>query len=846
MSISDKVIKLLFSKNDAHKIVASTMNKDFIPYVCHYNENTILTKNGELMQIIRVTGFHAESFASDIVPLREEIRESIAKRIKGDTKFAFWLHTIRRNKDLRSKKRSSSLFANYLDEEWSKENDLDQQYVNEFYISIIIEGFDTSITNFDSFIRSFSFKSTNKFHIQYLEKSAEELNNVVNNILEDIAIYGSKKLGIAEWDGLLYSEPMRFFGKILNLYEDRYLLSDSDLSEDLSTHRIAFGDREIEVAGNNNKNFAAILSIKEYREVSLSHLDKLLQSPIEFIISQSCDFTTIEKDLEEYRYQDYILGISQDEEFREIGGIKDFFDGDTDGKAIYGKVQTSIMIIAKNLKSLQNDVIKITEILGKMGFVAVREEVFLEHCFWAQLPCNFTMLRRQKPLNINLIAGFAALHSFPTGSMAGNHWGSYVSLIKTILDTPYFFNFHDGNIGNTIFFGDNDTAKSMVANFLMMQSCRFDPQILYLDFGKNGKAPIGAINGKYYDFPKERLKELQFGFDPIFTINNIAKESFSYDDKVNFLINFFNIAIAFTKEPISQNELSLIPFFIKKIIDNKIANFRDAIAIFNTPESRNIYKNLRIWLSDKLSNIFNIDQQPIIDFKEDVIAIETSDLAKKEPIFLPILIYLLSSFEAKMSDDRPSIIVIHNALEIIGSSYIYDYIKSFIGNIHKKNGIILFLVDNNDQILDKKIIKDIQQTTATELYFSNTANPSYNKIFELDSDEVEILEHIDSEDGQFLHKHAQNSIISTIEFKKNPEIMEILLSTPESILAIEEVLFSLMKNNDENKDIMNSPEWIEEALAILKEINKQKKQALLEKLKQEKINEKERQRLIED
>ena len=73
------------------------------------------------------------------------------------------------------------------------------------------------------------------------------------------------------------------------------------------------------------------------------------------------------------------------------------------------------------------------------------EDIFLEHCFWSQLPGNFSFLRRQKIINTGRIAGFASLHSFPSGSISGNHWGSAICALKTVLNTPFFFNFFAPN-----------------------------------------------------------------------------------------------------------------------------------------------------------------------------------------------------------------------------------------------------------------------------------------------------------------------------------------------------------------------------------------------------------------
>ena len=80
MSFSNKLIKtLLVPKND-NKISFKIPSEDFIPFVCHYDEETILTKNGELMKTIRITGFSQDS-TSDLDSVREVVRKSIINEI---------------------------------------------------------------------------------------------------------------------------------------------------------------------------------------------------------------------------------------------------------------------------------------------------------------------------------------------------------------------------------------------------------------------------------------------------------------------------------------------------------------------------------------------------------------------------------------------------------------------------------------------------------------------------------------------------------------------------------------------------------------------------------------------
>ena len=97
-SISELIIKKIFTKKKKESS-AKIPDEDFVPYVCHYDQNTILTKNGELLQIIRVTGFSNSSAVLEMISLRDAVRDSLKKNIQ-DVNYALWFNTLRRKKIL--------------------------------------------------------------------------------------------------------------------------------------------------------------------------------------------------------------------------------------------------------------------------------------------------------------------------------------------------------------------------------------------------------------------------------------------------------------------------------------------------------------------------------------------------------------------------------------------------------------------------------------------------------------------------------------------------------------------------------------------------------------------------
>ncbi len=116
---------------------------EFVPYYAHYNAHTLLTKNGEVMQIIKIAQNNRdltyESSDVDGQTLREHIRKAIVETIKND-RYAIWVHTIRRRKNVRYSGRFDDPFAAYMQAGWKNKHHWKYQYYNEIYISILHEG----------------------------------------------------------------------------------------------------------------------------------------------------------------------------------------------------------------------------------------------------------------------------------------------------------------------------------------------------------------------------------------------------------------------------------------------------------------------------------------------------------------------------------------------------------------------------------------------------------------------------------------------------------------------------------------------------------------------------------
>jgi type IV secretion system protein VirB4 len=770
--------KIIYAKKTTKTLAIEKPDKDFIPYAIHYDKNTLLTKNGELMQIIRVVGFSNASVFADLISLREAVRDGIRDNIK-QTNYAIWFTTIRRKKNISPEGEFREFFSQKINQTWEDVNNLKNDYVNELYITIITEGLDTSIVNINSFIKSFSSKATLNLHKNFLSKSHENLVKVTQGVLSSIIDYGAKLLEITEHDGVIYSDQMSFLGKICNLEDKDFTLKFNDISEELFFNRVAFGNKEINIISENKRYYGAIMSLKEYIEISLESLDKILQLPFDFIITQAFDFFYNESDLDEMKYQDNILRIGGNQEFRDMIKLTDFFESVDGNVTDYGKLQTTLMLISKSSEELDNEVKLISEKFQSLGLVIIREDVFLEDCYWAQLPGNFKFLKRQKIINSYRVGGFASLYSFASGAITGNYWGPALTTFKTINNTPYFFNFHESDNGHALFIGGNGCGKTVLVNFILAQTRRYNNKFYYIDFHNKSRNFIEMIGGFYYDLSFNEDHKHSLKINPFLMANNPTYRK--------FLGEFFYSLIYQHRQDLAQGEIQLINDIVDDIITKKINNFIEAIKCFDNDRTKNIYAILKFWEQPELSKIFSYEKE--INWNDRMMGFDFTEYYDQEFIRTPILYYLLHRIENSLDGKTPSVVVFKDADIFLSNEIFLDKIISLLERFRQKNALIIFSINADAQkTLNPKLLSLIIPKLSAKFILSDSLidNDLIN-LMKLNEEEIRIANNLKKKDHKFLLKFAENSLILNFDLASQIPLLKLLSSSYEDIAILEEI-----------------------------------------------------------
>ena len=369
------------------------------------------------------------------------------------------------------------------------------------------------------------------------------------------------------------------------------------------------------------------------------------------------------------------------------------FDDSKVSPVDYCESQLTVMVIAESLVDLESRLKASAKVLLDIGLPVVREDLNLEHCFWSQLPANFGYITRKGPMATSLIAGLSSLHNFPVGSLSSK-WGEAITLLKTALGTPYFFNFHVNDNGHTIVVGHDDAGKATLLNFLISESLKCRPNIFYIDAKRESEIFVRALGGRYLSFTVKPSKDC-LKFNPLLLEASV--------DNREFLINWFL-------------------YLMDKYIDHEQLEEYTAV----TEAAVDIIYELPIE-KRKLSNV-------------------------EEFFNLPGLYYLMHFFKIHYVG-TPSILAVSGGNRMFSNLYFEKNLGAMLDSFNKTNSIMLVTASFSSKNVSwsEGIGNIYQDKMATKIFLpDDTSYENVKRVFKLSDQEAMYLEALELSKRQFI------------------------------------------------------------------------------------------------
>lgn len=783
---------------------------DHIPYSSHLNENTIITKEGDLLRIWRVEGISFETADTDEILQRKEQFNTLLRSIGASDNVAIWSHTIRRYTRDRLHGTFENDFCRDLDAKYYDSFDGYQMMANELYITAIYRPMPSKINK--AFAKS-SRRTIDEIKKEH-ERSLKKLDDIAYQIESGMQRYGADSkglevLGTYREDGVLFSAALEFLNYLISGEWQKVRVPNGPLDTYLGNSWVHVGNEVIEIRSPTKIRYAQAIDFKDYAaHTEPGLLNGLMYQDYELVITQSFSFMTKRDGKEFLERQANQLMNTEDGSATQIQEIEHAQDQLIQGQFAMGEYHFSLMVFGDTIDDVRTNTTNAMTTIQDCGFLAALSNTATDAVYYSQLPCNWSSRPRIAGITSKNFAGLSPFHNFRAGKRNGNPWGEAVTLFKTPSGQPLYFNLHytkgDENafdkkvLGNTRIIGQSGSGKTVLLNFLLCQLQKYALHApngfgtIFFDKDRGAEAAIRAIGGKYLAI----RNGMPTGFNPF--------QMKPTESSILFLEKMVR-KLAQNHKPITSTEDLKISHAVRTVMKmpkalRRLSTVLQNITEGDTEEERqeSLVKRLSKWCYDD-GNGKEGALAWVLDNEEDQIDLSShinygfdgTDFLDNEDVCIPISMYLLHRMN-EMIDGRRFIYFMDEAWKWVGDDS--EAFQEFAGNkqltIRKQDGLGIFSTQMPSSLLNSKIASHLVQQVATEIYLPNPKADyhEYTQGFKLSDAEFEVIKSFGEESRMFLIKQGSQSMIGQLNLREFDDELNILSGSTDNVELLEETI----------------------------------------------------------
>lgn len=737
---------------------------DRLPYLELVDENVVLLRDGSLMISMLVPGFSFETADSDDLNAHAATRE-VLLRSALDARFVLYHHVIRRRVHVELDGHFDDPLAAHIDARWRQKVGNGALFVNDQFVTLVRRPARGKAGWPDRLSRLLKRQRATRPEADQNELRA--LRAAAGSITASLGGYGARLLG--EYDGASgrCSEVLELLSALFNgeMRSVRRPQDGTDIGHMLPYMRVNFGLDAMEVRGAGGGAFAALLSLKDYPDSTAPGLtDAMLRVPCEMILSET--YAPSDRQVARERIDLALrrLKSADEEAMAERRDMLSARDALGTGSVGFGDHHMSVLVRTERLESLDETAAACAAALADAGAIAVREDVNLEPVFWGQFPGNEAYLVRRALISSGNMACFGSLHGFALGQAEDNHWGEAVTLLQTTSSTPYFFNFHKGDLGNFSIIGPSGSGKTVVMNFLVAQAQKFAPRTVLFDKDRGAEVFVRGIGGVYSRIAAGHPT----GFNPLALPDSPANRS--------FLRDWLGVLL----EASGAEELATIAGAVDTAYANlpslrRLVHFRELLAGSRRPQPGDLASRLDAWIGSGEHGWLFDNERDLLDLSAHTLGFDMTALLETPRLRTPVMMYLFHRIEERL-DGEPTMILIDEGWKALDDEVFAARIRDWLKTLRKRNALVGFATQSARDALDSRIATALVEQTATMIFMPNSRAKAedYCEGFGLTPHELDIIRTLPAHSRCFLVRQSDSSVVVRLDLSGMPDVLAIL------------------------------------------------------------------------
>jgi type IV secretion system protein VirB4 len=744
---------------------------DRLPYRALIDENVVLLRDGSVMVSLFVPGVSFETADTAELNAHTATRE-VVLRSSLDARFVLYHHVVRRRVQVELDGAFADPLSAYMDGRWREKLSSGALFVNDQFVSLIRR----PARGKSGWVERLSRATKGKRNDDLLPSPQDlrELRAAASSMVASLSSYGARILGDYEGAGGTCSEVLEFLSALYNgeMRPVRKPAAETDIGRMLPYRRISFGLDTLELKEAGGSSFAALLSLKDYPDTTAPGItDALLRVPCEMVLTES--YAPCDRQIARERIDLALrrLKSADEEAFAERAELHAARDALGVGSVGFGDHHLSVLVRTDRLESIDPVTAACAAALSDSGAVAVREEVNLEPGFWGQMPGNEAFVVRKALISSANMACFGSLHGFAMGQAEGNHWGDPVTILETTSATPFFFNFHNGDLGNFTVIGPSGSGKTVVMNFLAAQAQRFEPRTVLFDKDRGAEVFVRGIGGRYSRIAGGEPT----GFNPLALPDTASNRG--------FLRDWLGVLLAAN----GPEEHALIAAAIDAAYANapslrRLSHFRELLAGNRRPQPGDLAHRLDAWTSAGEYGWLFDNQTDQLDLSAKTLGFDMTALLESPRLRTPVMMYLFHRIEERL-DGTPTMILIDEGWKALDDEVFAARIRDWLKTLRKRNALVGFATQSARDALDSRISTALVEQTATMIFMPNARARAedYCEGFGLTDHELDVIRTLPAHSRCFLVRQPDASVVVRLDLSGMPEILTVL-SGRESVV----------------------------------------------------------------
>jgi type IV secretion system protein VirB4 len=748
---------------------------DRLPYARLVDQNVLLLRDGSLMAALQVPGLLFETEDTDALNAHAQTRE-VMLRSNLDARFVLYHHVIRRRVSVELDASFPDPLSAHIDRRWREKLSSGSLFVNDQFVTLLRRPARGKAGLAERMGKLFRRRNEEE---PVDPKDLRSLRAAMQALTASLADYGAQPLGdYTGPSGQTNNEVLELLSALYNgeMRPVRKPDIETDVGHMLPYRRASFGLDAMELRGSGGADFASILSLKDYPDAtSPGLLDAMLRLPYEMIVTES--FAPEERQTAREKIDLAIRRLkSADEEAQteraEMMAARDELGA---GSVAFGDHHLSVLVRERDLDRLDDATAAVAANLADTGAIAVREDTNLEPAFWGQFPGNEQYLVRRAMISTANMASFGSFHGMALGQAEGNHWGEAVTLLQTTSSTPFFFNFHNGDLGNFSVIGPSGSGKTVVMNFLAAQAQKFSPRTILFDKDRGAELFIRGIGGTY-----DRIRAGEpTGFNPLALPDTPANRGF-LRDWLSVLLQAEgpeeSATIAAAVDAAYANDPSL----------RRLRYFKELVSGARRPQPGDLADRLSAWIEDGEHGWLFDNEADQLDLSTRVMGFDMTALLENPKLRTPVMMYLFHRIDERL-DGQPTMVLIDEGWKALDDEVFAARIRDWLKTLRKRNALVGFATQSARDALDSKISTALVEQTATMVFMPNARARAedYCEGFGLTEHELALIKSLPAHSRCFLVRQPDASVVVRLDLSGSPEVLTILSGRESTVRRLD-------------------------------------------------------------